>query len=157
MPHPTRRSLLVGGAFVLGFGISACSDSGIPLVNRSNEDDEHRLATVRSEQNLIGLYSAVIAAVPSLAGDLKPIRKQHLAHLDAVAGEMHLESTSPAPVEATVKRSVALTRLRRAERSAARARTNAAVAVEDGELARLLAQIGSSESAHLALLSRTTS
>lgn len=161
MHHPTRRSLLIGGGVALGLGLAGCSDSGVPGIRgliTPDDDDEQRLATAQSEQELIGLYTNVIAAVPSLAGELNPIRKHHLAHLGAMEVDSDVTSSSPSPgasTSATSSPSTALKQLRRAERSAAKARTNAAVEVQDEELARLLAQIGSSESAHAALLART--
>ena len=156
MPHPSRRSLLLGGAAALGFGLSGCSNPNLPTISLPDPDDEHRLSTVQSEQDLIGLYSAVIAANPGLARQLEPIREHHIEHLKAVSDGLDIASKSDLPTKVKGNRSAALKRLVRAERSAAKARTKAAVAAEDGDLAQLLAQIGSSESAHRALLVRTS-
>ena len=154
MSDPSRRSLLLGGALALGAGLSGCSTPNLPLISLPDPDDEHRLSTAKSESNLIGLYSGVIAAHPGLAGKLKPIRTQHVEHLKAALGEIELTGDSSAPTPAKGDRAAALKQLVRAERSAARARTKASVATEDGNLARLIAQIGSSESSHQALLTR---
>lgn len=155
MRHPSRRGLLLGGAAALGVGLSGCSNPHVPIIGLPDADDEHRLSTARSEQDLIALYSAVIATNPGLARELKPIREQHMEHLEAVTGDMDIPGSSNVPTPVKGSRSEALKRLVRAERSAAKARTEAAVAADDGDLARLLAQIGSSESAHRALLIRT--
>jgi hypothetical protein len=155
VPHPSRRRLLLGGAAALGFGISGCSPPALPVLTLPDPDDDYRLSTAESEQELIGLYSAVIAANPGLARDLKPIQKQHIEHLAAVTAGLDISTTSETPRRIKRDRSAALKRLMRAERSAAKARTNAAVAADDAGLAQLLARIGSSESAHQALLART--
>lgn len=157
MLNPSRRNLLLGSAAALGIGVSGCSTPKLPVISLPDADDEHRLFTAQSEQNLIELYSAAIATNPGLARKLKPIRKQHIEHLAAVVGDLDFISTSDEPRRLKNDRSAALRRLIRAERSAARARTNAAVAANDGDLAQLLARIGSSESAHRAFLAGANS
>lgn len=156
MPDPSRRSLLMGGAITLGVGLAGCSPSELPIINRPDPDKEHRISTAKSEQDLIGLYSAVIEEHPELARKLKPIRKHHLEHLEAVISGVEFSGSPSKPPNVNDKPSNALNQLVRAERSAARARTEASVVIDDGDLARLVAQIGSSESSHQAFLTRTS-
>jgi hypothetical protein len=148
--------VLAVGGLGLGLGLAGCSVPSIPGFS-SDPDEEHKLATAASEQQLIALYTAVIAAIPGLASDLDPIRTQHTQHLSAIASDL---SDPPQPTDApTVPaiREAALNMLRKAERSAARLRTKSAVAATDSETAQLLVRIGASEAGHNAYLVRTQS
>lgn len=152
MPHPTRRTVLTAGAVGLGMGLAACTPASLPVLGRNDPDDEQRRVTALSEQSLIALYSVVMAAVPELRDELADIQNQHSQHLTAMAADLDGALAAPEPTSTPGGQKSALRQLRKAESSAAKARTAAAVAAQDPALAQVFAQIGASESAHAALL-----
>lgn len=155
MPHTTRRNILTAGALGLGLGLTGCSSTTVPVLGGNDPDDEQRRLTAKSEQSLIALYSVVMARFPGLRTELADIQNQHSQHLTAITTDLNEPLTTPEPPRAPTGRADALTKLRKAERSAAKARTTAAVATQDPTLAQMLARIGTSESAHAALLVET--
>ncbi|MCH9817016.1 MAG: hypothetical protein K0U64_11320 [Actinomycetia bacterium] len=149
----SRRSVLVAGGLGISAGLLGCSAPSIPGFT-SDPDEEPKLLTVASEQELIALYSAVIAAIPNLAGALDPIRTQHTQHLSAIAADL-AQAPEPAPAPTVpANRAAALNLLRKAERTAARLRTETAVVAEDTEVIELLVRIGASEASHNAYLQK---
>jgi hypothetical protein len=128
-----------------------------------------RARAARDSQELAQRYDAVIAAHPALAGRLRPLRAQVVAHAEAFGGTARpspgasAATTAPegsrAPAGAEASRSPAapadekdaLASLAAAERSLSDRRT-AALLRAPGELARLLASVAAAGAAHAYLL-----
>ncbi|MEV7076024.1 hypothetical protein [Streptomyces sp. NPDC093990] len=159
---PRRRSLLAsvaGGALLVG-----CSDgsgsgeegtSGSPSVAQ-----RVRVQAARDSRGLVGRYDAVLAAHPTLAERVGPLRAEALRHAEAFGERVSpaspgaSRSASPAPspsvaVPATEKD--ALAQLAAAERELADRRAETLLDVP-GELARLLASVAAAGAAHAYLL-----
>ncbi|MBW5486872.1 hypothetical protein [Streptomyces bambusae] len=168
---PSRRSLLVtaAGAALLT-GCSAADRSpgrpDAPLEPRMRE------AAVRESQGMLERYDATLAAHPTLAERLAPLRAAVAAHVTALrpdgapptpapagspgaAGAPKGASASPvpsaSPVQVPDQPAKALTALADAERSLAESRTQA-LADAPGELARLLASVAACGVVHHHLL-----
>lgn len=156
---PRRRSLLAsvaGGALLVG-----CSDG-----TGSNEEDtagspsvveRARVRAARDSRGIVERYDAVLAAHPTLAERVAPLRAEAVRHAEAF-GETVTKSSptaspaSPSPsvtVPATEKD--ALAQLAAAERALADRRARALLDVP-GELARLLASVAAAGAAHAYLL-----
>ncbi|MEU6679626.1 hypothetical protein [Streptomyces sp. NPDC046925] len=163
-PGPRRRSLLTGAAASAAGAVllTGCSDSG------SGDADESPSATARlragaarDSKELLGRYDAVLAAHPSLAGRLDPLRsevKQHATVLAEGAAPPASPSGSPsASGSPAPKPSVpedekdAVRDLAKAERELAKQRGNALLDAP-AELARLLASVAAAGAAHAYLL-----
>lgn len=145
----TRRDLLAVGLAASGTALlSACgSDSDPDSTTESvpGGDEAIRRDVAAAELALIHRYDAAIDTAPdTLVPLLTRIRDEHVDHLTSMGGSSTAATPthSPKPVET----------LKAAERTAARMRRTAAVAAEDGELARLLALIAASEAGHVAAL-----
>jgi hypothetical protein len=150
MIHVSRRTMLSGMAGGVAVTMTGCSGP-VASLGGENPDDAARRLTAVSEQQLVAAYDAVIAAIPSLSGELGTIRDQHTQHLAAL-GDTQAASGSPAAID-TAARPAALRALRKLERGAASERTMAAVSVSAADLVQLLTRIGASEAGHAAYLS----
>jgi hypothetical protein len=169
---PRRRALLVstaGAALLVG----CSSGSGEPGENAGGSPsvtERARARAARDSQGLTERYDAVLAAYPTLADRLGPLRAEVVRHTKAFGGtgtaspkasptasptsRSHSPSDSPsvspsAAVPGTEKD--ALAELAAAERSLADRRAKALLAVP-GELARLLASVAAAGAAHAYLL-----
>ncbi|MGW0908200.1 hypothetical protein [Streptomyces sp. NPDC002853] len=162
---PRRRSLLTGAAGAAGAVLlSGCSDSG------STDADERpsaaarlRARAARDSGELLGRYDAVLAAHPSLAGRLDPLRAEVKRHEKAFAEgsaspSPAAASGSPSPSAAPSRKpSVpkdekdAVRELAKAERELAK-RRGSDLLDAPAELARLLASVAASGAAHAYLL-----
>lgn len=164
---PRRRSLLTGAAGAAGAALlSGCSDS--------NSTDERPSAAARlraraalDSGELLGRYDAVLAAHPSLAGRLDPLRAEVKRHEKAFAEgavppspsasspsspSSPSPSGSPAPKPSVPKdEKDAVRELAEAERDLAK-RRGSALLDAPAELARLLASVSAAGSAHAYLL-----
>ncbi|MEV8321146.1 hypothetical protein AB0Q95_44060 [Streptomyces sp. NPDC059900] len=165
---PRRRTLLTGAAASAAGAVllPGCSDSD------STDADENPSATARlragaavDSKELLGRYDAVIAAHPSLAGRLGPLRSEVKRHA-AVLGEgaappaspsgspsaSGSPSGSPAPKPAVPEdEKDAVRDLAKAERELAKQRGKALLDAP-AELARLLASVAAAGAAHAYLL-----
>jgi hypothetical protein len=153
----TRRQGLVGmlGLAVAGT-LAACSSAVEPgpapsaTASASAADP-----TVADEQALLQRYDATIAAYPSLAQVLGPIREQHAQHVTALGAS---PATAPSPLTSGASTASdadlrgALTALIDAERAAMRQRIDASVSAGDAAAARTLAFIAASEGSHIPAL-----
>ena len=146
----SRRAVL---AIVAGVGVAACSPAsdGGDATASPDGDATVTAQVCAQEWELVGLYDAAIAAQPSLASALAPIRPQHADHAAA------LGSTSPPPPSTSLTPSFATegstrSALAEAETAASRDRARACQAVVSAEPARLLALIAASEAGHAAYL-----
>lgn len=159
---PRRRSLLAsaaGAALLTG-----CSDGSDP-VSASGSPSAAERARARAaldSQGLTERYDAVLAAYPTLAERLRPLRAEVVRHTEAFGGtetgtgaaSPSTSSASPsaspsAAVPATEKD--ALAELAAAERSLADRRAKTLLDMP-GELARLLASVAAAGAAHAYLL-----
>jgi len=132
--------------------VVGCSREPEPLptsaTSEPDVDAQVRAAIAAQEAAIIGLYDAVIAAHPGLAGDLRPVRDEHAAHLDAMATPP--ASTPPTP--AIGSRPQAVRALIDAEQQAVAQRTSACEAATGADIARLAALIAASEAGHAEFL-----
>ena len=162
-PHvlsgPRRRSLLAsvaGGALLVGCsdgtGSSEEGTAGSPSVV-----ERARVRAARDSRGIVERYDAVLAAHPTLAERVAPLRAEAVRHAEAFGETVTKSSptaspTSPSPsvtVPATEKD--ALAQLAAAERALADRRAKALLDVP-GELARLLASVAAAGAAHAYLL-----
>lgn len=159
---PRRRSLLAsaaGAALLVGCS-SGADDSGTTGGSASAAEHARARAATDSE-TLLQRYDAVLAAHPTLADRLDPLRAEVVRHATAFGGGSSgstassspsasaSASASPAPVAATP--GDALADLATAERALADRRAKALLDLP-GELARLLASVAAAGAAHAYLL-----
>ncbi|MGW2745682.1 hypothetical protein [Streptomyces sp. NPDC001450] len=161
---PRRRSLFASAAgAVLLVGCSADPDSG----GSGDTPSVTARARARAAKDSVGLlerYDAVLAAHPTLAERLRPLRAEVAAHAEAFGGTAATKSPSPAtakspspaastatPQAVPATEKAALADLAAAERGLADRRTKALLDVP-GELARLMASVAAAGAAHAYLL-----
>ena len=155
---PRRRSLLAsaaGAALLVGCSTDA-DDSG--TTGGSASVSEHARARAASDSDtLVQRYDAVIAAHPTLAERLDPLRAEVVRHAAAFGGSGSTPSAtataSPSASATAVPAtpSDALAELAAAERALADRRAKALLDLP-GELARLLASVAAAGAAHAYLL-----
>ena len=141
------------GVALIAVGCTSTADpdsssaSGTDPAPAPEADAAVRAGVAADEAALIALYDAVIAAHPDLAGDLTPLRDEHVAHAESMGA---LES---APVPAGVgTRAQALAAIREAEQRAVAERTASCEECTTADLARLTALIAASEAGHAQFL-----
>ncbi|GAA3080450.1 lipoprotein [Streptomyces rectiviolaceus] len=139
--------------------LSGCSDSD-PTDERPSAAARLRAQAARDSGELLGRYDAVLAAHPSLAGRLDPLRAEVKRHEAAFAEGSAPPSPSGSPstsASPTHKPSVpkdekdAVHALAKAERELAKQRGDALLDAP-AELARLLASVAAAGAAHAYLL-----
>jgi hypothetical protein len=158
----TRRRVLAAMAVTLPLVASGCKGIGAlgtppkPAPDVAVVDD-----AITVEKYLIARYGAVLAAMPGLAGELRPLLAQHHEHLARLRARIITPRgaarptaspkppPSPAPVPGTA--TGARTYLRDAENTAA---TSLLAHLQQAtpSLAQLLASISASEATHAQLL-----
>lgn len=154
----TRRTLLLSATLPL----AACTDAPAPEPAPVDPDVALRDAAAVREQRLLQDYDAALAAVPSLAAVLAPLRADHVAHLTALSptGSPSTSPTStgsPAPTPPALpsappaRRAAVLARLVAAEKAAATAHATDALAASTA-LSGLLGQLSACESTHPVVL-----
>lgn len=154
---PRRRSLLVSAAgAALLVGCSTGDDSGTTGGSESAAEHARARAAADSE-TLLQHYDAVLAAHPTLAERLDPLRAEVVRHATAFGGSSSTPSAtataSPSASATAVPAtpSDALADLAAAERGLADRRAKALLDLP-GELARLLASVAAAGAAHAYLL-----
>ncbi|MFI6092591.1 hypothetical protein [Streptomyces sp. NPDC051218] len=160
---PRRRSLLTGAVGATGAVLlSGCSDSGSTDTDeRSSDTARLRARAARDSGELLGRYDAVLAAHPSLAGRLDPLRTEVKRH-EAVFAEGSAPSSPPpsspsASASPPAKPSVpkdekdAVRALAKAERELAKRRGSELLDAPP-EVARLFASVAAAGAAHAYLL-----
>ncbi|WOX12984.1 hypothetical protein [Streptomyces sp. N50] len=154
---PRRRSLLVSAAgAALLVGCSTGDDSGTTGGSASAAEHARARAAADSE-TLLRHYDAVLAAHPTLAERLDPLRAEVVRHATAFGGTSSTPSAtataSPSASASAVPAtpSDALADLAAAERALADRRAKALLDLP-GELARLLASVAAAGAAHAYLL-----
>lgn len=164
-PGPRRRSLLAGAVGVASAALlTGCTDSaGSDADGRSSAARRLRARAAEESAELLGRYDAVLAAHPSLAGRLAPLRAEVKKHAEAfedgrapaaasasAAGSRAASKPSPArSVASDPKKAVG--DLAKAERELADRRGAALVDAPAAE-ARLLASVAAAGTAHAYLL-----
>ena len=162
MQDATRRRVLAAAAVVLPLAAAGCKGVG---ALGTPPKQAPSVAVVRDaiavENSLISRYGAVLAAMPGLAGQLRPLLAQHHEHLARLRGRLIVPTAHPTagpagrpsaaagPVPAT--QAGALAYLRNAE-SAAVAAQLAHLDAAPPSLAQLLASISASEATHALIL-----
>jgi hypothetical protein len=163
----TRRRVLAIGAVTLPLAAAGCKGLtalGTPPTAEPGVAVADDAITV--EARLIAHYAAVLAAVPALAGTLRPLLAQHHDHLARLRDRLIIPpgsratdpaspgaSPPPSPAPSTVPDTpaAALGYLRDAENAAAAAQL-AHLAAAPPSLAQLLASISASEATHAMIL-----
>ena len=157
----TRRRVLAAAAAALPLVVSGCKGIGALGTPPKPAPD---VAVVRdamaAESYLIARYGAVLAAVPGLAGELRPLLAQHHEHLARLRTRLIIPraaaqpSPSPKASPSTAPPgtpAAALAYLRDAENAAA-ASLLAHLDTATPSLAQLLASISASEATHALIL-----
>jgi len=155
---PRRRSLLASaaGAVVL-VGCSSPESATDTTGGSPSAADRARARAARDSERLAERYAAVIAAHPTLAEQLRPLRAEVVRHAEAFAAGHRASASASASPSATAPAHVptdeksALADLAAAERTLADRRTKALLQVP-GETARLLASVAASGAVHAYLL-----
>lgn len=154
---PRRRSLLVSAAgAALLVGCSTGDDSG--TTGGSGSAAEHARARAAADsETLLRHYNAVLAAHPTLAPRLDPLRAEVVRHTTAFGGTTSTPSATATAAPSASATAVpatpsdALAGLAAAERGLADRRAKALLDLP-GELARLLASVAAAGAAHAYLL-----
>ncbi|GAA2458309.1 hypothetical protein [Streptomyces macrosporus] len=165
--RPRRRSLLATGVTgAAALLLTGCSDEAREVVERERASLARRLRrrAARDSAELLDRYDRTIAAHPSLAERLRPLRADVARHVTAFGGTASRGSASPraqaspeaarnAGADTTVPEDSgrALAALADAERATADARTRALLDAPP-ELARLLASVAAAGAVHAYLL-----
>jgi hypothetical protein len=164
----TRRRVLAIGAVTLPLAVASCKGLGaLGAPPKAAPGVAVVGDAITVETRLIAHYGAVLAAVPALAGPLRPLLAQHHDHLarlrdrliippgsrahdPASPGASPSGAPSPSPPGTPA---AALGYLRDAENAAASAQL-AHLAAAPPSLAQLLASISASEATHAMILGR---
>jgi hypothetical protein len=160
----TRRRVLALGALTLPLAAVGCK--GLAALGAPPKPAPDVVVVgdaITVEARLIAHYGAVLAAVPALAGPLRPLLAQHHDHLARLRARLIIppgsRATSPASPNAAPHGSApvpgtpaaAIRYLRDAENAAAAAQL-AHLAAAPPSLAQLLASISASEATHAMIL-----
>lgn len=154
------RRMVIGGALAVAAPALAGCTKKRAAIPKPLPDVAVLTGAISTEQDLVDLYGATIAAYPAMATRLDPMLAHHRDHLTVLrrqyvpgTGE---KTASPSPTvrpkpTVAADQNQALTALRNAERQAAAARIADLGRVPAG-LAQLFACIGACEAGHAALL-----
>ena len=157
----TRRRVLAATAAALPLVMAGCKGLGaLGTPPKPAADVAVTREAITVESTLIARYGAVLAAVPSLAGELRPLLAQHHDHLAQLHARLIIPraaaqpSPSPKASPSTAPPgtpAAALAYLRDAENAAA-ASLLAHLDTATPSLAQLLASISASEATHALIL-----
>jgi len=160
----TRRRVLAAGAVTLSLAAAGCRGlAALGTPPRAAPGVAVAGDAIAVEARLIAHYGAVLAAVPALAGTLRPLLAQHHDHLARLRSRLIIPPGSRASHPASPSASppggapvlgspaAALRYLRDAEDAAAAAQL-AHLAAAPPSLAQLLASISASEATHALIL-----
>lgn len=167
-PGPRRRSLLTGAAGVASAALLAgCTDSAESADERPSAARRVRARAAAESKELLRLYDAVIAAHPSLAGRLGPLRAEVKRHTEAFedhagdrataapSGPASPSASAPTPTPSVSQDpGKAVRALADAERELADRRGDALLDAP-AEQGRLLASVAAAGAAHAYLLNET--
>jgi hypothetical protein len=159
----TRRRVLAIGAVTLPLAMAGCKGLGaLGTPPKATPGVAVADDAITVETRLIAHYGAVLAAVPGLAGTLRPLLAQHHDHLAQLRARLIIPpgsrardpaspGASPAPSAVPGTPAAALRYLRDAENAAAAAQL-AHLTAAPPSLAQLLASISASEATHAMIL-----
>jgi len=163
----TRRSVLAALLTVPLLAATGCRTvAGATPASSPGSDVAILREAIAAKKKMIGLYTAVLAAHPDLAGQLDPLLADSTAHLAALQRRLinpggtsspsqlaRTASASPAPAPSAPIQTAgaAIAELRSAERGAAAILVNQLRTVTPS-LAQLLASIAACEATHVAAL-----
>ncbi|MEU6125389.1 hypothetical protein [Streptomyces sp. NPDC047123] len=164
-PGPRRRSLLTGAAGVASAALlTGCSDSAGSADERPSAEQRLRAGAAKDSRLLLGRYDAVLAAHPSLAERLRPLRDEVQRHVEAFTSDRAPSPATAAPSTTATPQSPsapapsaaadpveAVRDLARAERDLADRRAEALLDAP-AEHGRLLASVAAAGAAHAFLL-----
>jgi len=151
-----RRTALAVTAAMTGLAAGACTsdDPGEPSSPTSTSappvDADQELATsVAIDISVVGVFVDSLARdFPALRSELRPLRRLHAAHLEAIGG---FDDSIPAPAPIAGGRAAARGELRRSEQRLQKQLAAAAVRAESGTLAKLLASMSAAVAQQLAV------
>ena len=160
----TRRRVLAAAAAALPLAVAGCKGIGaLGTPPKPAPDVAIASDAIAVERQLIARYGVVLAAMPGLAGTLRPLLAQHQQHLARLRARLVVPAAGqPVPSPSGVPAAggpvpgtpaAALGYLRDAEHAAAAALL-AHLATAPPAFAQLLASISASETTH-ALILRT--
>ncbi len=159
----TRRRVLTAAAVTLPLLAAGCKGiAALGTPPKAAPDVAIARDAMTVETQLIAAYDAVLAALPALAGTLRPLLAQHHEHLAQLRARLIIPAGHPLPAAspgAKARRAApapgtpaaALGQLRTAEDAAARALL-AHLTAAPPSLAQLLASISASEATHALIL-----
>lgn len=133
---PRRAALALGAAGLVA--VAGCESDGT-----SEPDPPPTTPEPDADQELVDRTVASITAVWRLTGDRPSLAAVHLAHVEALGGEIDVTP---------VRRAVDADALRRREDALQRELVRAAMTAESGALARLLASMSAAVSQQLVVL-----
>jgi hypothetical protein len=167
----TRRGVLATTALAAGLAASGLPLAGCKGIGalgtppRPLPDVAVAARAIAAERALIAQYSAILTAMPSLAGQLRPLLAQHNEHLTRLRSRLsepagHPAATASSGTSTTAHRSAplvpttpaaALAALRTSENAASAALASQLASLSPS-FAQLLASISASEATHARLL-----
>ncbi|MFC4507965.1 MULTISPECIES: hypothetical protein [Streptomyces] len=166
-PGPRRRTLLAsaaGATLLAGCSADTPEETEENVGATPSVTERARTRAAQESNALLERYDAVLAARPTLAGRLAPLRAEVVRHVEAFGGTETVPPKASPSVPASAAPSVsaspgtdkdALASLAVAERALADRRAGALLEVP-GELARLLASVAAAGAAHAYLLTEGT-
>ena len=155
----SRRTTL-GSALAAPIVLAACDIDPPPRADPTSsttpeppEDSELVAAVVAALVRAQGVLDAAREAVPDLATRLDPVAAAHAAHLDVLVGAVpDSEVPSADPPTLPSRPAAALGAVRRSEQRLLRQVRTGCLDARSGDLARVLASVGTSTSQHAAAL-----
>jgi hypothetical protein len=158
----TRRGVLALAALAVPLLAGGCKGIGaLGTPPRPAPDVAVAREAIAGERLLIARHTAVLAALPGLAGQLRPVLAQHTEHLARLRARLRDPGTgtgatptaraTPAAPQVPHAPAAALASLRTAEDAAAAALVRH-LSLVSPSFAQLLASIAASEASHAALL-----
>lgn len=157
-PVVTSRRTALGGALAGVLALSACDVDGLLPGDEQDpagapeepapDADAALVQAVREEITAADvLLAELLRQQPALRGRLRPLRRMHTAHAEALEGFAERLPADLGPVSARRGVDVA----RRAEKALQARLAQASVEAESGALARLFASMAASVAQHLAV------
>ncbi|MFJ8824380.1 hypothetical protein ACIREE_21655 [Streptomyces sp. NPDC102467] len=151
-PGPRRRSLLasLAGAALLT-GCTDDSDDGAQGAPSLSQERRLKARAARESADLLGQYDRALAALPSLAARIGPLREEVERHVKAFGGAVRPSALAPSATTPPVAEKDALKALAAAERALSDRRMTALLDAP-AEQARLLASVAAAGAGHAYLL-----
>jgi hypothetical protein len=149
----SRRELLRVVATTGVAGIAAGILAGCGLLDEPDPPPPHPLAGFLTEtERLVAAYDGFLAAQPTSATKLQPLRDAHAAHVTAIRTLINLPSAAPTTLAAPSPPAT-LAALKALEKAAAGSAYDTCLTVVPASHATLLGEIAAARSTHLVVLS----